>query len=341
MNKIVLSLIIIIGSFLLGFIFEKFILRFLKEIAKKTKWEGDEIIIKSLEKWIIIWFTLIGIHITLFIIKIKPDVFNVLHKLLISIYILSITIVLINIASGFLKIYTEKLKEALPSVSILENIIKISILIIGLLVLLNFLGISIIPIITALGVGGIAIALALQDTLSNLFAGFHIILSKHIRPGDYVKLQTGEEGYVVDITWRNTTIKSLLNNLIVIPNSRLSSTIFTNYHLPEKEMSLIIPVTVSYDSDLERVEEVTTSIAKEVLREIYGKEDDEVFIRYSSFGEYGINFNVIINIKEFSQQYLIRHNFIKRLYKKYKEEGIVIPYPVRKIYIEEKEKFKE
>ncbi|MEO0275770.1 MAG: mechanosensitive ion channel family protein, partial [candidate division WOR-3 bacterium] len=106
-------------------------------------------------------------------------------------------------------------------------------------------------------------------------------------------------------------------------------------------MSLIIPVTVSYDSDLERVEEVTTSIAKEVLREIYGKEDNEVFIRYSSFGEYGINFNVIINIKEFSQQYLIRHNFIKRLYKKYKEEGIVIPYPVRKIYIEEKEKFKE
>ncbi len=341
MNKIVLPLIIIIGFFLLGFIFEKFILRFLKEIAKKTKWEGDEIIIKFLEKWIIIWFTLIGIHITLFIIKIKPDVFNALHKLLISIYILSITIVLINIASGFLKIYTEKLKEALPSVSILENIIKISILIIGLLVLLNFLGISIIPIITALGVGGIAIALALQDTLSNLFAGFHIILSKHIRPGDYVKLQTGEEGYVVDITWRNTTIKSLLNNLIVIPNSKLSSTIFTNYHLPEKEMSLIIPVTVSYDSDLERIEEVTTSIAKEVLREIYGKEDNEVFIRYSSFGEYGINFNVIINIKEFSQQYLIRHNFIKRLYKKYKEEGIVIPYPVRKIYIEEKEKFKE
>lgn len=340
MNKMILSLIIIFGSFLLGFIFEKFILKFLKEFAKKTKWEGDEIIIKSLEKWIIIWFTLIGIHVTLFIIKIEPHIFNILHKLLISIYILSITIVLINTISGFLKIYTQKLKEVLPSVSILENIIKISILIIGLLILLNFLGISIIPIITALGVGGIAVALALQDTLSNLFAGFHIILSRHIRPGDYIKLQTGEEGYVVDITWRNTTIKTLLNNMIVIPNSKLSGTILTNYHLPEKEMGLIIPVTVSYDSDLEKVEKITSSVASEVLKEIYN-EDGEVIIRYGGFGEYGINFNVIIKIKEFSQQYLIRHEFIKRLHKKYKEEGIVIPYPVRRIYIEEKEKFKE
>lgn len=341
MNKLILPLGIVFGSFLFGLIFEKFILKILKEIAKRTKWEGDEVIIKSLEKWIIIWFTLIGVHITLFIIKIKPDVFNILHKLLISFYILSTTVVLINIASNFLKIYTQKLREVLPSVSILENILKISILIIGLLVLLNFLGISIIPIITALGVGGIAIALALQDTLSNLFAGFHIILSKHIRPGDYVKLQSGEEGYVMDITWRNTTIKTLLNNMIVIPNSKLSSIILTNYHLPEKEMSLIIPVTVSYDSDLEKVENITTSVAKEVLKEIYNEENDEVLIRYSALGEYGISFNVIIKIKEFSQQYLIRHEFIKRLHKKYKEEGIVIPYPVRKIYIEEKGKFKE
>lgn len=340
MSKIILSLIIIFGSFLLGLIFEKFVLKFLKEFAKKTKWEGDEIIIKSLEKWVIIWFTLIGIHVTLFIIKIEPRIFNILHKLLVSLYIISITIVLINIASGFLKIYTQKLREVLPSVSILENIIKISILIIGLLILLNFLGISIIPIITALGVGGIAIALALQDTLSNLFAGFHIILSKHIRPGDYIKLQTGEEGYVVDITWRNTTIKNLLNNLIVIPNSKLSGTILTNYHLPEKEMELIIPVSVSYDSDLEKVEKITYSVASEILKEVYN-EDGEVLIRYSAFGEYGINFNVIIKIKEFSQQYLIRHKFIKKLHKRYKEEGIVIPYPIRKIYIEEKEKFKE
>ncbi len=341
MDKTILSLIITTVCFFFGLIFEKFMLKFLKKIAKKTKLEGAENLIKPLEKWITILFTLIGIHVSIFIIKIKPDIFNILHKLLISIYIMSITIILINITSNFLKIYTQKLKEVLASVSILENIIKISIFIIGLLILLNFLGISIIPIITALGVGGIAIALALQETLSNLFAGFHIILSKHIKAGDYIKLENGEEGYVVDITWRNTLIKSLSDNLIVVPNSKLASTILTNYFLPKKETSILIPVNVSYDSDLEKVEEITTCVAREILKEIYNEENGEVFIRYKEFGEYGINFNVIIKIKEFSDQYLIKHKFIKKLHKKYKEEGIIIPYPARKIYIEGKEKFKE
>jgi len=340
MAKIITFLSIICGSFILGFLFEKIIFSGLKKIAERTKWEGDEIIIKYLQKWILFWFILIGFHIALFTLNLKPNIFNLLHKFFIFIYIISITIVIANIASEFLNLYSKKAKEVLPSVSILNNIIKISIIIIGLLILLNSLGISITPILTALGIGGLAVALALQDTLSNLFAGFHIIVSRQIRPGDYIKLSTGEEGYVIDINWRNTLIKELSNNMIIIPNSKLSSTIVTNYHLPESEIFIYIDVKVSNNEDLEKVEKITIQVAKEVMKEVPGGIPEfEPFIRYRELGEYYVNFRVILKAKEFVNQYLLRHEFIKRLSKKYKEEGIKFPHPKREIYIEKE--FKE
>ena len=340
MAKIITFLSIISISFLFGFLFEKIIFSSLRKIAERTKWEGDEIILKCLQKWILFWFILIGFHIALFTLNLKPNVFNLLHKFFISIYIISITIVIANIVAEFLNLYSKKAKEVLPSVSILNNIVKISIIIIGLLILLNFLGISITPILTALGIGGLALALALQDTLSNLFAGFHIIVSRQIKPGDYIKLSTGEEGYVVDINWRNTLIKELSNNMIIIPNSKLSSTIVKNYHIPENEIFIYIDVGISYDEDLEKVEKITIEVAKEVMKEVPGGVPEfEPFIRYKEFGEYSMNFTVVLKAKEFVNQYLLRHEFIKRLHKRYKKEGIKIPYPIKEIYV--KKEFKE
>ncbi|MEN3046383.1 MAG: mechanosensitive ion channel domain-containing protein [Candidatus Hydrothermales bacterium] len=339
---ILISILSLLGLVLIFFFLRKLILKTLDKIEKCVPPELCAPLKRILKRWILIFLILIVLIVLHFIIafsKLKTEISNFLHKLLVSLYILFGTIAFMDFASIFLKIYTRKIKEALPSVSILENIVKISILIVGLLILLHFWGISILPIVTALGIGGIAVALALQDTLSNLFAGFHIIISKHIRQGDYVRLASGEEGYVLDINWRNTVIKSLQNNLIIVPNSKISSTIVTNFHLPEKDLFLTIPVSVSFDSDLNRVEKLTVEVAKEVLREFYKKDENfEIFIRYNSFGEYGINFNIFVKIKEFSHQFLIRHEIIKRLNERYKEEKIIIPYPIRKIYIEEREK---
>jgi small-conductance mechanosensitive channel len=103
------------------------------------------------------------------------------------------------------------------------NLTKIVVFAVGILTILETLGIPIIPLFTALGIGGLAVALGLQDTLSNLFAGIQVIAAKQIRPGDYVKLELGEEGYVTDITWRYTTIRSSPNNRIIVPNAKVSS----------------------------------------------------------------------------------------------------------------------
>jgi small-conductance mechanosensitive channel len=113
------------------------------------------------------------------------------------------------------------------------------------------LGISITPIITAFGVGGLAVALALQDTLANLFSGIYLILSNNIRPDDYIKLDSGEEGYIIDITTRVTKMRTLSKNVVVNPNQKLSRAIITNYYLPGKSMGISIRFSVSRDVDLE------------------------------------------------------------------------------------------
>jgi small-conductance mechanosensitive channel len=188
--------------------------------------------------------------------------------------------------------------------------------------------------LTALGVGSLAVALALQDTLSNLFSGFYIIANKQIRTGEYIKLDSGQEGYLVDIGWRTTRIRVLANNMIIIPNAKLGSAIVTNFHMPDKEMGLVLQVGVSYSSDLEKVEKVTIEVARETLRGVSGGvESFEPFVRYNSFGDSAIQFSVILRVKEFTDQYLVTHEFIKRLHKRYNLEGIDIPFPQRTVHL--------
>lgn len=142
-------------------------------------------------------------------------------------------------------------------------------------------------------------ALALRDTLENLFAGFHVLASGQIKVGNYIRLEGGEEGFVEDITWRNTVIRQPSDNLIIVPNSKLSSSIVINFHKPDSELAVIVPVGVSYDSDLEKVEKITIEVAKEVQKEVEGAVPDfEPFIRYTAFGDFSINFNVILRAKD-------------------------------------------
>jgi small-conductance mechanosensitive channel len=216
--------------------------------------------------------------------------------------------------------------------SIFLNITRLVVVSIGLMIILQSLGISITPILTALGVGGLAVALALQDTLANLFAGLHVIASKYVKGGDYVRLDNGEEGYVVDINWRHTSLRQIPDNLILVPNAKLASTIVTNYHRPAWPMGVPVQLGVSYDSDLEKVEEVTLEVAREVLRDVEGGEDDfEPWIWYDEFGDYSITFTLYLRVREFYDQYPLRHELIKRLRKRYAAERIEIPFPVQTV----------
>ncbi len=331
--KWILPLAFIAGGILIGLIFEKIVLDKLKRISAKTKWQGDEMVITSLRGMVVLWLGLAGIYGAILSIPVKPALSHILEKILLIIFILSVTIVVSRITVGFVKLYSLRTEGTFPSTSIFTNFTMFVVFVLGILIILHSLNISITPLLTALGVGGLAVALALQDTLSNFFAGVQILASKQIKPKDYVKLDTGEEGYINDITWRNTIIKTLPNNMVIIPNSKLASAIVTNYNLPEQIVKVYIPVGVSYESDLEKVEKITVEVAKEIMREIPGAVPElEPVVRYHTFADFSINFTVLLYAKEFVDQYFLKHEFVKRLHERYNREGIEIPFPIRTVY---------
>ena len=268
------------------------------------------------------------------------DIFTVdlMRRGLFAVIILLITVLLANLAASLIKRYSQKLKTTLPVSSLTQHIAKIIVYCIGILIILNSFGISITPILATLGVGGLAVALALQETLSNLFAGFNVVMARQIKIGDYVKLESGQEGYVTDIDWRTTRIKTLANTVLLVPNAKLTQTMITNHHLPDKLASFSVDLSVHYDTDLEKAERIAVEVAKQVLRDVKGAAKNfEPSVRYGSFGNSGINLSVNLMAEEFAGQFLVRHEFIKRLTERFRKEDIVIPYPIRAInYSQEK-----
>ena len=221
--------------------------------------------------------------------------------------------------------------QSMPKLFI--KIVNVIIYIIGFIIILRYFNIEITPLVATLGIGGIAIGFALQDTLSNFFAGLHIVSDKPIRIGDFMEIEGGVSGYVDDIGWRTTRIRTLPNTLVIVPNSKIASSMITNDSLPVPEMSIVVQCGVAYSSDLEKVEKVTIDAAKKIQKNTPGAVNDfEPFIRYHTFGDSNINFSIILRVKTFVDKYLVTHEFIKELKKAYDKEGIEISWPVRKIY---------
>jgi small-conductance mechanosensitive channel len=217
--------------------------------------------------------------------------------------------------------------------TLVQHSVRVAVIIVGGLFVLSNLGISITPLLTALGIGSLAVALALQPTLSNFFAGLHLAFARPIRVGDFVELETGARGYIVDIGWRATRIRELPNNIIVIPNSRIVEMILKNYTMPEPEQSALVQIGVAYGSNMEKVERATIEVAKETLAQVEGGvRTFEPFIRYHTFGDSSINFSVILRVNQFVDQYLVTHEFLKRLKDRYDREGIEIPFPQRVLH---------
>lgn len=333
MNPLLIAPLILITGFFVGVLFDRIVLVKLKTIAQRTKWTGDEIIIQAMNGMTIIWFTLASGYYALRYLPFSEFWTDHARKGLLIITILTFTIFVSKIIAGFVKINTSKISQRVPVTSIFTTVTHVFIYTIGLLIILESLGVSVTPILTALGVGGIAVALALQDTLTNLFAGFHILASKSIRPGDYVRLQTGEEGYITDIEWRVTTIQAG-DHFVIIPNSKIASSIVLNYYLPEQKIILKISTSVMYNSDLKKVEDITLQAAKEIIQEIEGCSlEDEPQVRFTGFDDNGVSFNVLLKVKEYDLQFKIRSEFIKRLHQRYRENGIEISYPAKNVFV--------
>lgn len=256
--------------------------------------------------------------------------------------IFTITRVVERTLSGFIRLKFSSSSDSSQS-TLLDTIFKLAVYASGLLVVLNYYGISIAPIITAMGVGGMAIAFGIRETLENIFSGLQIIISKQIRVGDYIKLSTGDEGKVTDINWRFISIMPANEgSVVVIPNKVIAGAVSTNYSMPRDDIVVVVPIGVGYESDLEKVERVTIEVARELMMKIdeYEPQFDSKgvdrnplapVVRYQKFNDSSIDFNAVMHVTKFTSQYLLKHEFIKKIKVRFSAEGINIPYPTHTI----------
>jgi small-conductance mechanosensitive channel len=199
------------------------------------KWEGSQLVIQTTRTQFIYWFLILGAFIAIQVSKLDPSGKVLADKVLASLFVFSLTWVVINLSIKILKLHIGKAPRLQPSETLIVNIIRITIAVVGALILLDIWGAPTTPIILLLAAVILIAALAFRDVIANLFSGFQLAQSEQIKVGDFVKLESGENGYVTDITWRSTQIRGLDGNLVMIPNSRLLQSTVVNYGRPLKK----------------------------------------------------------------------------------------------------------
>ena len=330
-----ISILIILGSMAGLLLLRNLLLGLMHRITRKTKTQIDDLLVAGLRIPSLFLVMVLSLYIGIRLSDLSEFWLAYAAKGVHLSIIFTITMGLANVSGGLLAYFLEQVELPISATSLLLAVVKAVIYIIGILIILNYLGISIAPLITALGVGGLAMALALQDTLSNLFAGIHIMAEQAIRVGDFIRLETGQEGFVEDISWRTTRIRMLPNNMVIVPNNKLSQSVITNYNLPEQNMVLQVPVNVSYASDPDLVERVLLEEARKAQAEVPGLlADPAPSVRFlPGFGESSLAFSLLCHIREIADQNPVMDELNKRILKRFRQEGIEFPYPARTVYL--------
>ena len=339
-NEYVRFLIVIIGTIIV-IAFSYFILKFIvNKVTGKEKSYG-QFIIKKISKPVFYLIFFIGLYTASKNLSISNVYYFTINNnnyyLVDSIFFIILTFVLALFISRILSIsmlgWVKVKKGFQRTPGLINKIITFIIFIVAIFVILAYFKIDITPMVAGVGLGALAIGLALQSTLSNFFAGVHLLSDRPINVGDFIELDKDTSGIVEDIGWRSTRIRMLTDNLLIIPNGKLAESNIINYSMPKQDMDIWIPCGVAYESNLKKVEKVTLEVAKEIQKTAPGAiKDFEPLLRYREFGESNINFITILRIEKPMARFIVRTEFIKALKERYDKENIEISWPIRKIY---------
>jgi small-conductance mechanosensitive channel len=334
---LVIPLAFLAATILAGLLVRSLLFRLVRGWALRTDSKLDLLIVESLRGPIVIWSIILGLHLATQNSEIPRAYLTYIPRTLAVLWILSLTMAMSRLAGSAVIFYGRHMTGTQAVTSLTQKLAELAVVVLGFGSLLRIFNVSLTPILTTLGVGGLAVALALQDTLSNLFAGFYVSISGLVHIGDYIKLNTGEEGYIADINWRCTTLRGSSNNLVVVPNSKLGQAIYTNYNMPDRRMGMSVSFSVGYDSDVDRVQRILleeTIAASGVVQGLVAEPAPSVLFNPGP-GDSALVFQVNYSVSEFGSQYLAQSELRKRIFKRLKQENITMPYPTRTIVLEQ------
>lgn len=335
-NKYIYSAAIFIAFYILSklvvFISRKIILK----LTQKTKTEIDDLIVKRTNRPISIILLLIGFRLALFPLGIKQSVVDIFEHIITSLIIAVVTYITVVVFNILIDSWGKKIAEKTKSsiddqlLPIFHRFSSIFVSIVGLLFILPVWGIQIGPLLASLGVVGIAIAFALQNTLGNIFGGISIILDKSIKVGDKIKLDPETMGTVIDVGLRSAKIKTWDGELIIIPNGKLADSKILNYVLPEPPVRASIDFGVEYGSEPEKVRKAVL----EVIKKIHGvMKEPAPNVVMMEMGDFALKFRALFWVENFDIKFDIKAHATEEIYKEFGKTGIVISFPTRTVYL--------
>jgi len=252
----------VFGGIAAGLIVQFGLLVPLKRLARRNGWDALGTIASITASVIVLWCALAGLYIGLGSVVLTARTGIFLDRVISSLAILSVTWVLARFLGAAVAAYGRHADKRIFSASLYANVVQGAVMVVGIITVLSSFGVSIAPLLTTLGLGGLAVAIALRDTLANLFSGVHIVASRQIRPGDSVKFDFGVEGEVSDIQWRSTTIRDAQNNTVIVPNEKVAGSVLVNYSLGSNDQLVPVSATVPWKGNYHELEALASRASR-------------------------------------------------------------------------------
>lgn len=323
-------LLVLLAAIVAGYLFEKLVLQVAKALVRRTDTTVDDIVYRAIHPAVLLIVVMATFWVGINVLgsRVPERGLTILIGASVGLFIALGAFIVARLVRGVLQLRTRARVEWQPVAVLGSRIGSVVIYLAAFLMILDYYGLDITPLLTTAGLATLAVALALQDTLANFFAGVWMQTGKAMRPGHFVRIEEYKiQGYVVEIGWRTTKIRDLGNYMYVMPNSKVAQSLVIDYYLPVTRMAYNLEINVAYESDLDKVERICIEEARKGAKDIPGLLDDPepVFKWIPGFGEYAIQGRIGLQIREFVDQYQIQHELRKRILQRFREEGIRIP----------------
>ncbi|MFT4343213.1 MAG: mechanosensitive ion channel family protein [Candidatus Woesearchaeota archaeon] len=336
-TNVYVSAFIVLAVF---FILSKFVVailgRILLRLTSHTKTDIDSQIVKALKNptsWVIL---LIGVKLFVLEIWMNYDFVITLERLINSAIIIIVALTIMKIINIIVDEWILQILKETDShldqqlVRLFSQIINVVGYVIMILMILALWGIQIGPLLAGLGIGGLAVAFALQPTLANIFGGVSLILDKTFKVGDIVKLDSGESGTIFEIGIRSTRIKTWNNEILVVPNSVLVNSKIMNINQPNRTIRVEIPFGVAYGSKIDEVKKVALGCLKKVEHVL---DDPAPMVMFNEMADSSLNFVLRYHVDDLSHKWPTHQIVIEKLYNTLNKKKINIPFPQRELWV--------
>lgn len=310
--------------------------RVLLNLASKTKTELDDILIKKMSGPLTVIALLIALRISMGELVLSEGLSLNMISAIWSGFVIAVGyLVYVSIDTILIRAWKHTALRAKTKLDenfahLVQGILKIVLILLAVLYILDLWGVEVVPILGALGIAGLAVALALQPLLSNIFSGIAMVMDKSVRVGDWVILEDGVWGIVNKIGIRSTKLRTFDNEMLIIPNSKFSESRIQNVSLPEPKVRIVIPFGVAYGSDTDKVKKV---VEEEIKKIPHLDKSEEISVRFLEMGDSALKFKAYFYIGNFENRLSTIDEATTKIYKVLNKEGISIPFPQMDVHL--------